>query len=369
MRTLLIGFSTEKTFRHTIEQMLRLGVGIDVLDLSRLLDTGLVVDIIERNGNLVISLGSDRYDFSTYSAVFNRTYWADLGSASRNATLSRLVRSILSWLIGWEGTVVNRPGSGTSNCNKFIHGLELKRLGFQIPETYLVGDPLRASILAHEGSELVSKSCSSTKTRTTAMAEAYWSDLERLLECPTIFQRRIFGDEVRVHWVGGILSAERIKTHRVDYRFADPNVPSNRYSLCQVPSEIAGLCTRYCESQSLMFAGFDFKVDRNESWIVLEANPMPGYESYDRRQNNKISSALADLLTSGRHTPVVQTSSIIQTSWDGHDSTMNDDYDRDIYFADEYNCVDMPLFIDENRRPVCRPFYYQTRLNLPANPL
>ncbi len=359
MRVLLIGFSTEKTLRHTIHRMREFGVDHDVLDLARLADAGLDIGIVESADGLVVSMGDKVFDFTCYQAVYSRAYWTDFESASRNAALSRLVRAIAAWLATCSGTIVNRPGSGASNCNKFVHGMELQQHGFRIPETVLTGDPLQASLLAQEGFEIVSKSCSSTKTRTVAMTHADWARIDTLLDCPTLFQRRIRGDEVRVHWIGGRLFPERIASHRVDYRFADPSLPPNRHLDCEVPAEIARLCDRFCESQSLMFAGFDFKIASDGSWIVLEANPMPGYESYDRRQKHCIARALADLLTSGALTP--PPAGRARATFEAKPAPAARAYQADIYAAPAADRDPLPVFIGAERRPVCKPFFHPTR--------
>ena len=370
MRTLLIGFSTEKTFRHTIQRMREFRIEVDVLDLSCFADARIDIDIVETPSNLIISMGGDTFDFAGYGSIYNRAYWTDFNSASRNAALSRLVRSIAAWLSLCPGTIVNRPGCGTSNSNKFLHGIQLQKLGFRIPETFVTGDPLQASLLAHEGYELVSKSCSSTRTRTTAVTSSDWSRLGTILHCPTLFQRRIRGDEVRVHYVGGRLFPERIRTHRIDYRFPDPSIPPNQYLDCDVPSDIARLCEKYCTSQALMFAGFDFKIEKDESWVVLEVNPMPGYESYDRRQKNRIVRALADLLSSGQSTPPVPTSRVAGTVWEAQSRESTNDYGSSIYLSTANGREQNISFIGEDRRPATTPFFYPMRLDnlLPVKP-
>jgi hypothetical protein len=270
--------------------------------------------------------------------------------------------------------VVNRPGCGTSNCNKFVHGLELQRIGFTTPETYLVGDPMEAGFLAQNGFDLVSKSCSSTKTRTVALDSGLWDRVNALVNCPTLFQRRVYGDEVRAHWVDGRIFAERIQSKRVDYRFAEPWVAPNVHRMCDLPDDIAELCHEYCRSQSLMFAGFDFKVARDEQWIILEANPMPGYESYDRRQGNRIARALVTLLFSGKAAPAVPRpdpggyawakDNFVDRAVAGEVTLDTAMYERGIpELADGSG---EPLFVTSERRPATAPFYY-AKPRPPAN--
>ena len=53
---------------------------------------------------------------------------------------------------------------------------------------------------------------------------------------------------------------------------------------------------KFCSAERLLFAGFDFKCNE-EKWYVLEANPMPGYDFFDRKCQNRISKKLLQLLT------------------------------------------------------------------------
>src|SRR5204862_5479152 len=104
---------------------------------------------------------------------------------------------------------------------------------------------------------------------------------------------------VRIHVVGSELFAERIISESVDYRFHRGRI-SNAYCHSDVSHEIRHSCLKYCSARGLLFAGFDFKLDqKNGEWYVLEVNPRPGYESYDRRQGGRISRALLFLLKEG----------------------------------------------------------------------
>jgi glutathione synthase/RimK-type ligase-like ATP-grasp enzyme len=182
----------------------------------------------------------------------------------------------------------------------------MRSYGFSVPDTFIVGSSEEANSLRATGGNFISKSCSGTKTRVVEMEEELWGRVGALDNSPSIIQRRISGADVRVHVVGDQLLSERIESSRVDYRFHDASVPPNRYSLCDVPDSIAASCLTYCEDQGLLFAGIDFKITNDDEWYVLEANPMPGYESYDRRQGHRISRALFELLTSHRETPPVR---------------------------------------------------------------
>jgi hypothetical protein len=367
MTALLIGYTTEKTFRHTVLAARETGLGADVLDLALLRGEG-TLEIVESAEGLVIRLAGRTFDFDAYGSVYNRAYWTDLGSPTRSAAIGRLVRVLMAWCAFSDRLVVNRPGAGSSNANKFLHGLILQSAGFLTPATALTGDPIQAARMALAEHDLVSKSVSSTKTRTVAMDAGLWARLDRLAVCPSLFQERIRGDEVRAHWIDGAIYAERIATHRVDYRFRDDAAPANTHRMCETPPAIAALCDRYCRSQGLLFAGFDFKVTADEVWVALECNPMPGYESYDRRQDGRISRALCSLLADERAMPPIlarQEAYAAPTGW----STDAEAPPRAPYGADIYERgpatgePDEGQFVAQSRRPETSPFFHDEPLS------
>jgi hypothetical protein len=364
-RALLIGYTTEKTFRHFASYALDAAPEVDILDLALLKDCRSLT-ISESPDDLIVEINDTSFQFSRYAAFFSRSYWADLGSQPRNQTVDRLTRAIAAWLVLCPATVINRPGSGMSNANKFAHGMLLKQMGFLTPPTLVTGagEILRDS--AGSGIELVSKSCSSAKTRIVALDDALLERAGTLGNCPGLFQHRVYGADVRVHSVDGLLLAERIESARVDYRFADHPADSARHIICDVPDDIARLCREYCMTQSLRLAGFDFKVTLDkEEWVILEVNPMPGFESYDRRQYNRISRAVLDLLLSGEPTPLTATDVFcngarpashnrnrgVSDARNGHERDREPD--RNISGINDMDS----LFVSEDRRPQIRPFY------------
>lgn len=296
---MLIGYSTEKTFRFFVDYAREQGTDFEILDLS-IMRSCVRLIIEESEDELIIDIDGRPCAFGKHRTFFHRSYWTNLGHAGRNAALSQLTMAISAFLQRHGGTVINRPAAGLSNINKFTHTTVLEGHGFQVPETWIFGkgERARATLSADEG--WISKSCSSSKTRAAVLDAPLFSRLDRLAVCPSLFQKRIRGADVRVHTVGESLFAERIDSSRVDYRFADDSVAPNRYSICDVPDQVARACRDYCRAEALAFAGIDFKISEDDGdWIALEVNQMPGYESYDRRQGRRISRALLNLLTDG----------------------------------------------------------------------
>jgi hypothetical protein len=299
-RLLLIGYGTEGTFAHFRDFVAASDTEHDVLDLASLREAH-DLTITESPGELTVSIDDDVYRFADYDAFYGRAYWFELGAPARNRALSSLIGAMHGYLDRVDARVANRPSAGVSNVNKLVHLLEVGACGFAIPEAHILGDPARARALVTADGSWINKSCSSIKTRSAAVEPALWARLDRLAVCPSLFQRRVRGPDVRVHVVGDELFPEKIVSQQVDYRYRDPAFPRAEFSHdVVVPPEVARACREYCRRQRLLFAGIDFKIsDADGIWYVLESNPMPGYEPYDRRQDRRISRALLALLGGG----------------------------------------------------------------------
>lgn len=295
---LLIGYSSEATFQHFANYVTQQGVDAQVLDLCDLL-TCSQLHLEEEPFDLIIASEKRIFRLSAFSAIYCRYYYTEIGAPRRNEALSKLIGVLTAYLDRCPQTVINRPSAGVSNINKFRHGALLSKSGFTTPTTHILGDHETAlNILAPDGN-WVSKSCSSAKTKVVLFDEYLMNRLPRLKICPSLFQTRTVGPDVRVHIVGQSLFPEKIISQRIDYRFIDATLAPNQYSECDIPPIVAEQCLTFCKDEKLLFSGIDFKVSEvTGEWHVLEANPMPGYESYDRRQNFRISNSLLQLLLS-----------------------------------------------------------------------
>jgi hypothetical protein len=297
-RLLLIGYHAEGTFSHFRDFAIGAGAEPEVLDLATLRDAR-DLTMTESPGELVVSIDDDVYTLSEYSAIYSRAFWFELGSPARNRALAALIGAFQGFLEHTPAIVANRPSAGASNVNKLAHLAVLREAGLTtFPEAFIFGDAALARTIVAPDGNWISKSCSSVKTKSAALDAALYARLDRLVVCPSLFQRRIRGADVRVHVVGDVCIAEKIVSQQVDYRYREPGAERAQFSPCEVPPEIAKACVAYCARQRLVFAGVDFKVsDADGKWYVLEANPMPGYEPYDRRLDRRISHALLAHLT------------------------------------------------------------------------
>jgi len=313
VRLLAVGYSTEGTFEHFCEFLAGTDADYDVLDLASVRESTDLV-ITESPRELVVSIDDHVYTFTEYTAFYLRAYWFETGAVNKNRALSALLAAVSAWIEHTDAVVANRPSAGNSNINKFFHGNLVASAGFSIPEAHILGDPALARTIVTGDSTWINKSCSSIKTRAVAVDDLLYARLDRLSVCPSLFQRRVRGPDVRIHVVGcEELYPEKIVAHQIDYRYRDPTVPKAQFTHdLVVPADVEKACKEYCRRERLMFAGIDFKISEEDGkWWVLEANPMPGYEPYDRRQDRRISRALLRMLLgtrTGDLDPYVQSS-------------------------------------------------------------
>ena len=67
----------------------------------------------------------------------------------------------------------------------------------------------------------------------------------------------------------------------------------------ELPAHILNKVQQYRVRSGLTLIGIDFRVTANGDFYILEANPMPGYDGYDRRAKLAISNHLLTLLDRG----------------------------------------------------------------------
>jgi RimK-like ATP-grasp domain len=214
-----------------------------------------------------------------------------LGRAPRHAARWHgLMEGLGAWMDEAGLTVVNRLGSHQLNGYKPAHYAWLSAHGLLVPPSLLSADPQRVRTFIAGGRAVVKPVCG---TRATTR-EIRPDDVGRLAGCegPVLVQRMIEGDDVRVHVVGDAVIACRFSSTMIDYR-------SDREAAREVldlPADLASLLVARTAEQGLVFAGWDFKLDRDGTYWCLECNPMPGYSFYDRVCDGAVSDALIKLL-------------------------------------------------------------------------
>ena len=289
-----IGLSTDPTLRHFVAQCRTSGTEVELVDLHDLALADWMFplpgqDAIWRDGETERHLpAAGRYYVRPI----------DLSSVveSRRDSLSwqSMVQALNAWLesIG-EAIVINRPGHFQDNGSKPLHEALLARRGFLVPPSLTSSDAAALSAFARAPSivKTISGACADCWGVTPDDFAAF-----RPESGPVHLQRRVEGADVRAHVVGDSVLALRIDSEATDYRIDGEAA----YAPVTLPDALTERMTRTARDMGLIFSGWDFKVDRDGQYWLLEANPMPGYNSYDKRLDGSITAALVALLTEVR---------------------------------------------------------------------
>lgn len=322
-KPLLIGFGREGTFRHLTRKAIEDVPSLEILDLNRV-ETAQRLSTRDYEGALAVRVDDQIFLIDSDSAVFYRGFFRPSETSGGSARLKGLLAEIESFLDlapPWS-LQMNRPGSGWTNASKLMHGRALLDCGFLVPETFVSNDPAWMESTVQADGNWINKGCSSIRTVAAVVDKSEVGRANSLRRSPSLFQRRVLGDDVRLHMVGDSPIALRIQCDRVDYRYARRMGGNLSAELCTAPDPIIYQCIEYMGRSGLSFAGFDFKIDNSGKWWVLEANAMPGFEFFDDLCDHAISSAICRLL---------------QSDW--------------LPFVSHQTCDDGSLMIDEHRRP------------------
>ncbi|MGM9515706.1 ATP-grasp domain-containing protein [Roseateles sp. DB2] len=212
-------------------------------------------------------------------------------------------RQYLQWCQAWtelgelfQGMVVNRVSAMGSNASKPFQLRLLAELGFAVPPSLVSNDP--AEVLAFEAAQgpLIYKSASGVRSIVRELDAQARSRLDRLRHCPTLFQKRLRGSNVRVHVVGQEVHATEIDADVVDYRYASRQGGDAHLRPTTLEPRTHERCLRASQVLGLPFVGLDLMLADDGQTYCFEANPSPGYSFFEDATGQDISGSLARLL-------------------------------------------------------------------------
>jgi glutathione synthase/RimK-type ligase-like ATP-grasp enzyme len=195
-------------------------------------------------------------------------------------------------------TVVNRGKASTSNDSKIYQTFLAEEVGLHAPRTLVTTDPDAVRAFYEEcGGEVIYKSLSGVRSIVRRLTPDDLGDrLERVRHCPTQFQERIEGVDIRVHTVGADLFPTEIQSEANDYRYASREGASLAMQAIELPPATADACLTLSRALGLEVAGIDLRRAEDGSYYCFEVNPSPGFIFYERATGQPISTAVANLL-------------------------------------------------------------------------
>jgi hypothetical protein len=268
-----IGIDVDDTFSRFVARALDADVPLRVVNLRAAISGDWRFDVPAR-APATLHQGGEPVEIRPDDAFCCRII--DLGSnQSDDASVRRwqaLLGGLRAWLDGLPGRVVNRSHVGLHNGSKPLYETLLRDLGFRVPEslTSCDADELRRFV---RECPAISKTVCGVRADTATATEADLEDFQPE-SGPVHLQRFVPGDDARVHVVGDRVIAQRAPAGAVDYRRGGS---LDKMQLFDAPAAPRDPLVEANRALGLELAGWDFKIENNESWWCLEANPMPGF--------------------------------------------------------------------------------------------
>ncbi len=296
-KVLVIGFLSEGTFCNFINNLREMDKTFSLVDLNDI-KKAKVFDVSIENDSLHIKIDEKEYEIGGGSIYYRGFFKPNLNENSHLTFefFSRL-ESCLQIISSKENFYVfNPPLSYICNTNKFIHQKNLSKVGFSMPPAILSNSvsSLKKSIAPNN--KWINKGVSGIRTEVVSVSGFECHRLPLLKNAPSLFQKRIIGYDVRVHFIQSKYLAQKIIADKVDYRYCKRNGGTLQITEVNTPEAIKFLCIEYMRTNNTRFSGFDFKVDSDNKWWLLEVNPMPGFEFFDLHCDGKLSRLLAEAL-------------------------------------------------------------------------
>jgi hypothetical protein len=251
--------------------------------------------------------GPLRIDVEGVTAFYPRPYdplaVAEVASAGRESAQAKHALAVHEALRSWTeltpALVVNRLSANASNLSKPYQVEIIRATGFQVPETLVTTDPDAAREFVAQHGDVIYKSVSGVRSIVARLTPDKLDRLDAVSACPTQFQRRIPGVDVRAHVVGDHVHACELETRADDYRYAGRAGESVRVRHAELPPPIGDRCLALARRLDLPFAGIDLRRTPDGEWFCFEVNPSPGFDYYDL--DGSLARRVAELLAAGRN--------------------------------------------------------------------
>jgi hypothetical protein len=315
MLILLWGLANDPILSALASHLAGLGTKAILLDQRDVVQSTIYLEVDPAVGG-VITFGDRRIDLAKVTAIYPRPYdtrripaVARAGAGSE--TWSRALafdQALLTWLELTPALVVNRLSAMAANGSKPLQLMQIRRAGFQTPETLVTTD--RAAVVAfqrHHG-EVIYKSVSGVRSKVARLRPEHAERLADVASCPTQFQRHIVGREYRVHVVADAIFACEVVSDADDYRYQEEGHSVLDILPATLPLDVAERCRRMAKAMGLSVTGIDLRHSTDGKWYCLEANPSPAFTYYEQATGQPIAASVARLLAAAPDT--VRTSAI-----------------------------------------------------------
>jgi hypothetical protein len=299
---LIAGIPTESPTARAIEAAEENGIAHFVFDQREHASSDIVLTLDPFRGwHGHLSTPSGTVDLDTLSGIYVRLmddrFLPGADGSPPESHCARFHRRLLDWIDIAPGRIASRPRAMLSNMSKTYQAGLIRRAGFAIPETIVTNDPEAAlAFVAHcakDGDGVIYKSVSGARSIVQTFGDADRERLNHIRWCPTQFQRKVRGYDMRVHVIGSQTFATRIESDATDYRYAQRQEgEAAALSATDLSPAIAQACVALSGLLDLPFTGIDLRITPQGVPVCFEANPCPAYSYYESHTGAPIARAL-----------------------------------------------------------------------------
>lgn len=301
-KLLIVGTSRDATYRYASERLRQYVKQVESLNIDDFVHSERREFVFEKNFAR-ISYDDREIIVDQDFAILNRSWNSPYPEEELARRSFEFVAHLHAFLDVTDILVLNRPASTWMNSSKPLQMRHMR--DHKLPVPHYVASRSAAFVFNRiKLGRWISKGASGTRTKAEAVNGSEFAQMAKLNVSPAVFQRRVDGFEVRCHSIGREVVCARIVSRGVDYRYArssgrDRVIES--FPTSELGTELIVNLQRYCRKVGLLFAGIDLIYDKQSgAWFVLEVNPAPGFEFFDRFIDEGISKALARFVVTDR---------------------------------------------------------------------
>ncbi|MFC0396449.1 ATP-grasp domain-containing protein [Paenibacillus mendelii] len=168
----------------------------------------------------------------------------------------------------------------------------LRQASIPVPDTLVTGNGAHVRAFANRRSIVYKPVAGGAHCQQLTEQDLQPERLEALAQAPVLFQEFVEGQDIRVFVLDSqVIAAFEIESEGIDYRTGSAKVTP-----VSITDELSDLCIRACKTLGLVFSGVDLKQRSDGSVILIECNPSPMFEGFDRHAHIPIVSQLARFL-------------------------------------------------------------------------
>ena len=183
----------------------------------------------------------------------------------------------------WDGMVLCPPKKQMSNESKLFQiNNSLRKSSQNCPSvslgiSYVIKGTNQLNVLNDNQSYIV-KSLSGVRSVVVDENDYKQWRVNNLNNIPVLFQNKADGNDLRVHVINKQIFAKRSNSKdNIDYRY-----DANFFKLSDVSEldeELVNFCLAVADEEDNQLLGIDF-IQTSSGYVVLEANPSPGWSAY-----------------------------------------------------------------------------------------